>query len=1289
MDTDATLWPPSAEALADTTLCPACFSELAGVTCRNCALRLDTPSAARLLEHVARLLADDRERHELITEIRLENRQAEARRIAAARAVAVAAPAAALAPFPASFPAAAPLVAAPAPAPTPAPAAPARRRSTVQILLLATGIVLVSVTAVFFALIAFLITSASVRAVLLLGVVAGVGATAHALRRRLPGTAEGIAALAVTLLALDGLLIRAQRLFGSDHLSGWLFTGVFAAAMVAALLLVGRHSSLRAYRVAAVVLLPLAAFGIGAGAVAGPSAASGSATSVFVGAALTAAVCLLVRFAPRPFQAALPAPSDIGAHSFENVWTRAVTGVALLLSVVAALSAFPGLVVGGALALVVAAALWAWLALADDGSDSRIASIGVGLTLAAAVLDVGWRLPHPLDTITLAPGGVAAVGLLLAAASRTDRARVARAARTAAATTLGAAGVLAVPLLCIAGATILRRAAVWLTAPAFARGATTPWPRPGLGGLEDRLAPWAPEALAGAALLVILGLRMLGHRPYRAPRSARRMPPLLLGVAIALAVLDAAILLPAPLPESIALAVVVVLGLAAARARSRIPAPLRVVAAAGALTAAVLLVTSARTTHALWLPSLGASTAAILALRSSLRLLPMTRVVRDAARSVLSLSALVVVLVASVRLSTWVTGATVGRDASLGLILTGIVGLVVLAIAPVALPQAALRSVSRAEALLLAVTALLATLGGVASLAVLPLFGGGDEVVLAPWALPALFAALGALGMLWLALPVAGRRLERGLAALLTPVALLVSASASAGKLDLRGDLAAAAAVVLLAAAGAAWLSRAPRLRIVWDTATGLGGCAVLVVVSTASASPWPGLLLLAVSALLTAAEPRAPHPAGSPRRLLAWLALPLATAALWTSLADRSTALVEAYTLPLAGTLLLVVAAGALRDRRPAQAARPETIDHDALGERGSDPRTALFSAALAVAILPSTVAGGSGDALRPALLLVAGCLAAALVARAPVVSGGVALRLPLLVAVLAAIGGTGVVRALGDGGLLSGLAGGDAVRLDALGPADAWIAGSAALLLAAAVLWRGLEVRAVSLPLVAALTAVAVVTVPTLFLVSAAPDAVARPIAASAVLLAGSVAAATRYPGQDTRILRHSALGASALLVLVALLFGAAGHVAFEALTVPVAAALVATGALDLRQDDGRRSWPTLGPGLLLGLVPSLLADYVDVQVIRVVVLGVVAIGVLLAGVRLHLQAPAVLGGVVVILHALAQLWPGLQTLSTTVPWWLWAGVGGVLLIVVAATYERRIQQARAVTRTLASLR
>ncbi|BDZ48354.1 hypothetical protein GCM10025867_05950 [Frondihabitans sucicola] len=221
---EKTQWPPSAEALGDTTLCPSCFTELIGIACPACGLRLDAPAAERLLEHVRHMLAADARRHALVAEIRVENlRVAEARRIDAERAtadrrareqaaqdradasgwVAAAAPPPA---YRATF----------APAPTSAVATgPVRRRSTVQILLLAVGIVLVSVTAIFFALIAFLVTSASVRAVLLLLIAGGVFATARGLRRRLPGTAEGIATLAIVLVALDGLLVRAQGLFGS------------------------------------------------------------------------------------------------------------------------------------------------------------------------------------------------------------------------------------------------------------------------------------------------------------------------------------------------------------------------------------------------------------------------------------------------------------------------------------------------------------------------------------------------------------------------------------------------------------------------------------------------------------------------------------------------------------------------------------------------------------------------------------------------------------------------------------------------------------------------------------------------------------------------------------------------------------------------------------------------------------------------------------------------------------------------------------------------------------------
>ena len=144
------------------------------------------------------------------------------------------------------------------------------------------------------------------------------------------------------------------------------------------------------------------------------------------------------------------------------------------------------------------------------------------------------------------------------------------------------------------------------------------------------------------------------------------------------------------------------------------------------------------------------------------------------------------------------------------------------------------------------------------------------------------------------------------------------------------------------------------------------------------------------------------------------------------------------------------------------------------------------------------------------------------------------------------------------------------------------------------------------------------------------------------------------------------------------------------FELATAPLAVALLVAGGIRLARYAERRSWLELGPGLVLLLVPSLTADFAsDNELWRVVALGVTALAVLGVGLALKLQAPTLVGAVVVVLHGLAQLWPWISGLYGSVPWWLWAGIGGVVLIVLAATYESRIRDLKAVARGISSLR
>ncbi|MDR6689349.1 hypothetical protein J2X55_000248 [Microbacterium sp. 1154] len=171
---------------------------------------------------------------------------------------------------------------------------------------------------------------------------------------------------------------------------------------------------------------------------------------------------------------------------------------------------------------------------------------------------------------------------------------------------------------------------------------------------------------------------------------------------------------------------------------------------------------------------------------------------------------------------------------------------------------------------------------------------------------------------------------------------------------------------------------------------------------------------------------------------------------------------------------------------------------------------------------------------------------------------------------------------------------------------------------------------------------------------------------------------------------IVRWTAIGLSALLALLGIVLGSADPV--EAATVPLAAALLVQGIRALRLRPELRTWPALGVGLALLLIPSLLFDFSGGNALwRILALGVVALAVLLVGARFRGQAPVLLGGIVLILHAVAQLWPWITSLyeSASGLWWLWLGIAGVLLIVIAATYERRIREVKAVALAIRALR
>ena len=132
-------------------------------------------------------------------------------------------------------------------------------------------------------------------------------------------------------------------------------------------------------------------------------------------------------------------------------------------------------------------------------------------------------------------------------------------------------------------------------------------------------------------------------------------------------------------------------------------------------------------------------------------------------------------------------------------------------------------------------------------------------------------------------------------------------------------------------------------------------------------------------------------------------------------------------------------------------------------------------------------------------------------------------------------------------------------------------------------------------------------------------------------------------------------------------------------EPYTVPGGIALVVVGALRRRRDPAYRSWTAYAPGLVLALVPSLLRAVSDPGALRPLLLGLAALAVLGVGVARRLQAPLVLGGLVLAVDALVQLSPLLADLYAAVPRWTVIGTVGLLLLGLGATYERRVRDVR----------
>ncbi|MBB5783088.1 SCO7613 C-terminal domain-containing membrane protein [Nonomuraea jabiensis] len=161
----------------------------------------------------------------------------------------------------------------------------------------------------------------------------------------------------------------------------------------------------------------------------------------------------------------------------------------------------------------------------------------------------------------------------------------------------------------------------------------------------------------------------------------------------------------------------------------------------------------------------------------------------------------------------------------------------------------------------------------------------------------------------------------------------------------------------------------------------------------------------------------------------------------------------------------------------------------------------------------------------------------------------------------------------------------------------------------------------------------------------------------------------------------------GATLLLLASWLRLGADEVTVVEAYTVPCSLVLLGFGWLRRRRAPVS-SWAAYGAGLSFTMLPSLVVVYSDTEWRRSLALGVLALAVLFAGARSRLQAPTVVGGVVLAGVVVRELAPYVSEMLLVVPRWVPIAVGGVLLVVVGATYEARMRDLRRVRDVLKAM-
>ncbi len=155
-------------------------------------------------------------------------------------------------------------------------------------------------------------------------------------------------------------------------------------------------------------------------------------------------------------------------------------------------------------------------------------------------------------------------------------------------------------------------------------------------------------------------------------------------------------------------------------------------------------------------------------------------------------------------------------------------------------------------------------------------------------------------------------------------------------------------------------------------------------------------------------------------------------------------------------------------------------------------------------------------------------------------------------------------------------------------------------------------------------------------------------------------------------------------------------------EAYSLPLGLALLAAGVIAMRQETvavvpGPTSWPVgfhgswrlLAPGIVVTLLPSILATGTDPQTLRaILVLGLALVSILIGSLR-RLGAPFIIGLIVLPIENIVVFAVQVGRSIGATPWWITLATAGAVLLVIAVTSERRSAGQKGVAARLRDLR